>query len=119
MNNYYNFLAVEKNEQTISATLSLNAAHDLFKGHFPDNPILPGVCQLQLITELAENSLAKKLLLSEAASMKFIAVINPITTPQFSIKADYLHSADILTVKAHLFSNDIIFSKFNLTFAAI
>ena len=34
--------------------ITLNPAHPIFAGHFPGNPITPGVCMLQIIKELTE-----------------------------------------------------------------
>lgn len=31
------------------ATIDINPAHEVFKGHFPDNPVMPGVCMMQII----------------------------------------------------------------------
>ena len=33
---------------TYLCTLTLNAEHPIFKGHFPNNPVTPGVCMMQI-----------------------------------------------------------------------
>lgn len=33
--------------ETVKTSIILNPLHPIFKGHFPDNPILPGVCMMQ------------------------------------------------------------------------
>ena len=32
--------------------IRLNPAHEIYRAHFPGQPITPGVCQIQLVTEL-------------------------------------------------------------------
>ena len=32
-----------------SVSLRLESSHDIFKGHFPGNPVLPGVCQVEMV----------------------------------------------------------------------
>ncbi len=59
------------------AVIQLNKNHEVFKGHFPNNPVLPGVCTMQIIKELTETIVAKPLFLSRAINVKFMALINP------------------------------------------
>ncbi|KAG1647290.1 hypothetical protein GQR58_030719 [Nymphon striatum] len=42
----YTVQNIEQNEQEVNATVKLHAEHDVFKGHFPGNPIMPGVSPL-------------------------------------------------------------------------
>ncbi len=67
----------KQEDQTVHATVKLNAAHDVFKGHFPGNPVMPGVCMIQIIKELTEQATGKTLFLSVASNIKFMAIINP------------------------------------------
>jgi 3-hydroxyacyl-[acyl-carrier-protein] dehydratase len=65
----------------VNAVIILKKDHPVFKGHFPGNPILPGVCTVQIIGELLENALKKELMLTRASSIKYLGFINPIITP--------------------------------------
>lgn len=55
----------------------INPRHEIFRGHFPGNPVLPGACTIQIIKELAEEATGKNILLSEAQSIKYLSFINP------------------------------------------
>ena len=70
---------------TLTATVLLNAQHDIFKGHFPNNPVTPGVCMLQIFRELVEQSIHKKLFIKECSNVKFMALINPETHSELAI----------------------------------
>ena len=50
LKDFYKILSVESigGSQHI-ATVLINENHVIFKGHFPDNPIMPGVCMMQII----------------------------------------------------------------------
>jgi len=39
----------ERGEKFIKTSLQLTGSEDFFKGHFPDNPIMPGVLQLEAL----------------------------------------------------------------------
>lgn len=57
--------------------IAINHKHDIFRGHFPGNPVLPGACTIQIIKELAEEATGRIMLLSEAQSIKYLSFINP------------------------------------------
>lgn len=75
-------LELSEEQEKITAYILLNREHPVFEGHFPGNPILPGVCTVQIIRELLENSLAKELLLTRAGNIKYLGFINPVTTSE-------------------------------------
>jgi 3-hydroxyacyl-[acyl-carrier-protein] dehydratase len=63
------------------AEIELDAGHPLFEGHFPGNPILPGVCTVQIIRELLEQSMQKSLTMMKAGNIKYLGFVNPVTMP--------------------------------------
>ena len=40
---------VNHQEGNITGEILFNEAHDIFKGHFPSIPVVPGVCMMQAI----------------------------------------------------------------------
>jgi 3-hydroxyacyl-[acyl-carrier-protein] dehydratase len=63
----------------------LNKDHEVFKGHFPNNPITPGVCMLQIIKELTSSVTHKNIQLVSGSNIKFMAIINPEVTPNLDL----------------------------------
>lgn len=61
----------------IKAVLHINAEHEIFKGHFPEISVLPGVCMIQIIKELIENEYNVRTRLEEADMIKFLSMMNP------------------------------------------
>lgn len=55
----------------------LNPNHKLYQGHFPQHPIVPGVCILQLIKECTETIQNTTLLYTQITSCKFLSTIDP------------------------------------------
>ena len=68
-------------DEGAESEIILDPAHPLFKGHFPQIPILPGACMVQLTHHLTEKYLEKKMTFVRAAQIKFMAMVNPETTP--------------------------------------
>lgn len=73
----------------IRATLVLNAAHPIFAGHFPGQPVVPGACQLQMVEELLSHVLDKEFRLVNAAQIKFLAPIDPQKHPRIEAVLQY------------------------------
>ena len=72
-------------EDKYEAFVSLNKDSDIFKGHFPGNPVTPGVCMMQIIKELTEEILEVKLFMTNSSNVKFMALINPEKNPKLKL----------------------------------
>ncbi len=67
-----------QNEQgDIVATFNFPHGSGIFEGHFPGNPILPGICQLEAVKYMIERTLGCKCRLRQASSIKFFQPIRP------------------------------------------
>ncbi len=76
-------------EKKATLGVRLSASHPIFEGHFPDMPILPGVCQVQMCSEILAHILEQKIALSEANSIKFLSFINPNETDSFNLELSW------------------------------
>jgi 3-hydroxymyristoyl/3-hydroxydecanoyl-(acyl carrier protein) dehydratase len=76
--NFYHIKHSEQeNDQHFSVHISLNRGHFIYGAHFPNRPITPGVCLLQIAKELLEEHKEENLLLAGIVNVKYLAVINP------------------------------------------
>ncbi|GAA0541261.1 hotdog family protein [Chitinophaga japonensis] len=115
--NFYTIVASEQTPETFTVSLALNAAHPIFEGHFPGQPVVPGVCMMQTIQELLEQCLQRRLLLQKAANMKFMTMINPVAQPQVSVTLQYaLQDGGLVKTSAVIRSGQTVFMKFQGTF---
>lgn len=103
-------------EPYVKATVKLNKEHEIFEGHFPGHPVLPGVCVIQIIKELTEKSLEKKLLLSVASNVKFMTVINPEKNDTVQFKIELSQSDDEVKIKNTVSFEDTLALKLNASF---
>lgn len=58
-------------------TFTLNPNHTIYKAHFPGQPITPGVCILQIVTEVVEYLHNCRLQLKNIDDAKFISPLIP------------------------------------------
>ncbi len=86
--NFYTIKSKKTNEDQINYTFEIliNNKHDIFKGHFPDNPIMPGVCMMQIIKEITESVVGEKLFMEKCSNVKFLAIINPEINPKLILE---------------------------------
>ena len=100
LKDFYQIESCEKiDDGKFVASISLNPKHDIFNGHFPGNPVTPGVCMMQIVKDLSEEISGKKLLLTSASNIKFMAIINPEETPELKLEFDVTEQENELKVK--------------------
>ncbi|PKP32599.1 MAG: 3-hydroxylacyl-ACP dehydratase [Bacteroidetes bacterium HGW-Bacteroidetes-16] len=75
--NFYNILSFNASDQHLEATLLFNPDHEVYLGHFPGQPVVPGVIQLQIVKELLEQHLKRQLQLVSMLQAKFLMIIVP------------------------------------------
>ncbi len=79
-NNLY--IIKESNSETKSFSLELIPNCTIYKAHFPEQPITPGVCIIQIASELLAHLFQFEVELLTVSNAKFLAVINPEETPE-------------------------------------
>ena len=89
LKDFYQIQIIDKISDTkYVAQILLNEKHDVFKGHFPGNPVTPGVCMMQIIKELTQNITGFSLQLKSSSNVKFMALINPEVTPELKLELE-------------------------------
>ena len=118
LNNLYTIVAKDIPDDKISYNIKLDVNHFIYQAHFPDEPITPGVCIIQIAKELLEDYLAKRLKIYLVKNVKFLSIISPITTPQISCIFDKIMAekeSSTYRVQVHLQSNDTPLAKLSFT----
>ena len=115
--NLYTVKSTDKiDDNTIKFKIELNPTNEIFEGHFPNNPIMPGVCMIQIIKELTEDFESKQLFLSKVSNVKFMAIINPFINPILDIDLSISRENDEIKVKNVSFFETTIALKFSAVF---
>jgi 3-hydroxyacyl-[acyl-carrier-protein] dehydratase len=120
LKDFYKILEINKkdNENT-TALIELNKDHEVYKGHFPGNPVVPGVCLTQLIKEIMEVIEQHELMLVYADYIKFMAVVNPEVNTKLYIDLKIKVKEDNRTqVTSETHFNGTVFYKFKGDFKA-
>ena len=110
----------EGDSNKLSAMIRLNPSHEIFKGHFPGNPILPGVCVVQILKEILMYQSDNKLILNYASSIKYLSYINPVVNSIINIDVELKEAGDgnIFCI-AILYFESVVFCRFKGEFKII
>jgi len=94
-------------------TLELNPAHPVYEGHFSGNPVVPGVCQVQMICELLSVIKGSALRLMHADNVKFLSLMVPDKNRVIDadIRVRTAENGEI-SANATLQEGEIVFIKF-------
>ena len=83
---YYTIENVSKQENgAVRFDINLNADCPVYEGHFPGEPVSPGVCNIQMIKECAEQVAGKSLLLNNLQQCRLTTLVTPIQHPQVEV----------------------------------
>ena len=113
LKDFYKVLSEEKTgDAKFNIRILVNANHEVFKCHFPGNPIMPGVCMIQIIKELTESITKSTLMIQTLTNVKFMALINPETNPELRLELDITTTEDdLVKVKNTTYFNDTVALK--------
>lgn len=79
-NNLYTVSSVDRDGETGRFVVDFNPSCLIYQAHFPDEPITPGVCIVQIGKELLEELLHRSLDIATVKNVKFLSVISPRET---------------------------------------
>ncbi|MBU0763464.1 MAG: 3-hydroxyacyl-ACP dehydratase [Bacteroidetes bacterium] len=120
LNDFFKIKRIKKDKSnTGSATVrvEINRLHAVFDGHFPGNPIVPGVCQLQMIKEILSELEGKTYYLKKGIDIKHIGIIVPGEPPLLDFNLDYsAESDDSVSMNCTITAEDKTFLKFRGVF---
>lgn len=101
----------ELSESKIEALFILVPESEVFSGHFPQQPVLPGVLQMQLIRTLLQDNLGETFQLISAPVVKFLSPIVPGPYPNFRVLIQYKWDQDEMVIDADIKSGETVFMK--------
>ncbi len=93
--NYYTLLSEERQgEGTATFHISLLPDCDIYRGHFPGNPVCPGVCNMQTVKECAEKLTGRQLRVASVRQCRLKAVATPRECSGLDIKVSVEQQGD-------------------------
>lgn len=98
-------------------TVILNADHPLYEGHFPQQPIVPGVLMIALVKDLLEIQLQKKLQLAKARNIKYLNILIPTKDQQVAVELQIdLSNPESILAMGSIKHLETVYCKYKLEF---
>ena len=66
----------------------IDAVHPLFRGHFPERPVLPGVVMAHIATLIISGMTGTPMRIVTARAIKFLSPVDPHLTPELTFTAE-------------------------------
>lgn len=112
----YKIISIDHSATEINSALEIDVDNEIFKGHFPEQPILPGACMLQIVKEVLEDTLGTNLKLQKGDNLKFLSLVDPEQNNLLLLQINYAIDDSTIKVNANLDSKETVCFKFQGTF---
>ena len=106
-NKYYKVLRVrEEGEGKAVYHLAILPDCNVYEGHFPGNPVCPGVCNIQTIKECASLLTGKELRISSIKQCLFKAIASPTICPEVDVQVEVTEADGNYTIVATILDEE-------------
>lgn len=96
----------EGEDQSAVAQVKINPAHDIFKGHFPSQPILPGVCMIDILNDILTSVWGGRVQMNSAAQIKYLSVVDPNKNDSLRLNISWLTKPEGIQVTCSSFIDE-------------
>lgn len=101
-------------------SIALNPECFIYKAHFPENPITPGVCIVQTACELLGEIIGKRLEISQAKDIKFINILSPVKNQNVDVVFENVtKEEDDVKAKVTVKAGEAVFATISFTCASL
>lgn len=114
-NSFYKIKECSENHFTVALLLDC----DVYRGHFPGEPISPGVCSIQMVKELMERQIGKSLMLTDIKQARFTTLITPVQHHTLDINLDLMPIDGAYTYRATVGQGENIFVELKGTASVV
>lgn len=111
-NTYYKIVDVNADGLNAVFHMALLPNCAVYRGHFPGNPVCPGVCNIQMIKECAMLLTGKKLLICVIKQCRLTAVASPVVCPEVEVIINALPTDKGFTVTAKIRDAERVYMEY-------
>ena len=116
-NNFFQIKDSYQTETGVDYNIILNPEHIIYQVHFPNNPITPGVCIIQIVKELSKEILKYDISLKKINNVKFLNIINPLENKEITFSISISSDKDNRhKINALVYNENYQFTKLSMLF---
>lgn len=102
--------------QNFDYKVFFHAEDQIFKAHFPNQPIVPGACLVQISKEIIENIKKNAIRIVHFNQLKFLNTINPNEIPEVDLNIQFKTDQDKKIALIKCYNGTFTFAKFEFIF---
>ncbi len=113
----YHIKGMEVIDDCPQYTIAWQADHIIYQAHFPEEPITPGVCIIQVAQELLDDYAQQHYVVQQVKNVKFLNIISPLETPCVKYVFDKIEISDDqedCKIVVQVRTEDMVFTKLSL-----
>jgi 3-hydroxyacyl-[acyl-carrier-protein] dehydratase len=112
LDKFYTLNSLKEDNNLLEAVISIDSNHAIFKGHFPGNPVTPGVVQMEIVKELVSTYLKREVSLKTMGNCKFLAILNPQESSNIMVQLNLTSTENnSIKVSGQLANDSTVFMK--------
>ena len=118
LNNLYMISKRETTSLSAQYGIFLEEKSFIYKAHFPNEPITPGVCIIQIAKELLEDYAQKHYTIKAIKNVKFLNVISPVITPYVTYVLDKIvidEANKTCSLQVQVLAEEVLLAKLSFT----
>lgn len=118
LNNLYMISKRETTSLSAQYGIFLEEKSFIYKAHFPNEPITPGVCIIQIAKELLEDYAQKHYTIKAIKNVKFLNVISPVITPCVTYVLDKIvidEANKTCSLQVQVLAEEVLLTKLSFT----
>ncbi len=116
---YYDILSLAQGESGTLFEVRLNPYCAVYTGHFPGTPVSPGVCNIQMVKECAEQVAGKPLLLSGIKQCRLTTLVSPQKHPLLTVSIVLSEKDDAYQLAATIGRDDAVYLELKAELTAM
>lgn len=114
--NLFKIISTASGDCEFTYKVRLNPDNIIYKAHFPNNPITPGACMIQMAKEIFECNLNDAFEINKISNIKYLSPLSPVDFPELDIKCTYSPSNEVIKAQFVFFEAEQQFAKMSIIF---
>lgn len=111
-NTYYKVIHTDGEGLNAVFRIAILPDCEVYRGHFPGNPVCPGVCNIQTIKECAMRLTGRKLFISTIRQCRLTAVASPSVCPEVDVTINASPTDKGFTVAAKISDTERVYMDY-------